>query len=583
MTAPDQSFSDPGPARGWTLAALLIFLVGIASFQYPTWSAGFTSHVGFPQAPGATKRNVFIANDQLFVVGLTGRNARTLLTKPLDFYEAEHCFPGTQTLAYGEPMVVLSLAAVPAYALTQSLAAAYNFGVLLLILLSAMAMYWLVRDWTGIPAAGIVAGLLYGFESNRIEDLVHLYIYDGTWTVLALFFARKWFADGRWRDALGLAVVTALQFGAAFYPVLAAVCISLPFTIWLAIHYGFSKIRWTQVAVIAGVAGLAAAAVYGPYIALAGSSGMPARTFQLFAQLSHYSPGEYLFPGWFCLALVSIGLFLGGRAGLPVGARISLVAGALMVIWLAAGPHVAVLGLPNLYESLGFLPGLQSIRVPGKIAPAVNLGLCILAGCGAAVLLRQLRGWTFALASGALILASGAVVLAAAAFSVERPLNYEPRRVEATPEEFEFFETLEQMGNRGPLLELPLVAPGLVEMVQRGQRTYRAMFHGRRTSACVGSYHPPETRLLNQMSMDNFDTQLVERISAMGFTTILVHRPPRSPRRPPLLTQLRNASKTRGSGIRFLHENKWMVAFELVPVGDPSNVGRASKQVLDQP
>ena len=120
-------------------------------------------------------------------------------------------------------------------------------------------------------------------------------------------------------------------------------------------------------------------------------------------------------------------------------------------------------------------------------------------------------------------------------------------------------------------------------MVQRGQRTYRAMFHGRRTSACVGSYHPPETQLLNQMSMDNFDTQLVERISAMGFTTILVHRPPRAARRSPLLTQLRNASKTRGSGIRLLHQNQSMTAFELVPVGDPSNVGRASKQVLDQP
>lgn len=109
------------------------------------------------------------------------------------------------------------------------------------------------------------------------------------------------------------------------------------------------------------------------------------------------------------------------------------------------------------------------------------------------------------------------------------------------------------------------------------------MFHGRRTSACVGSYHPPETRLLNQMPMDNFNTQLVERISGMGFTTILVHHPPRAGKRATPLPQLRQASGSPGSGVRFLHQNKWMTAFELVPVGDPSNIRRASEQVPEQP
>ncbi len=579
MMETENRFAHAKSGVGWTLLATTIFLVIIASFQYPTWRAGFDTHVGFPQASDATTQNAFIANDQLYVVGFTGRNARMLLSNPMDFYEADPCFPGTRTLAYSEPMITLSLVATPAYLLTESPAAAYNFGVLLMLLLSSLAMYWLVTEWTGIPAAGIVAGLLYGFEANRMADLVHVYVYDGAWTVFALLFARRWFAWGRWRDALGLAIATSLQFGAAFYPVLAAMCISLPFALWLAIHYGFSKLRWSQVAVIAAIVGLAGLAIYGPYVAMAGSPDMPERTVQLFALFFQYGPGEMLFPGWFCLVLATLGLFFG--RSLALGARISMLAGTLMIIWLAAGWTVNNFGLPDLYQALSFLPGLQSVRVPAKIAAGISLGLCVLAGCGVAMLLERLRGSLLALASGALILAGGSIVVGPYFNGWIAQANYEPRNVALTQQEREFFETLEQMGNRGPLLELPLKGPYLAQMMHNGRRSYRAAFHQRRTSACVGSYKPPEVERLNELSLDRFDTRLVERISGMGFTTIVVHHPKWAPKQPRVLLQLNRASETRGSGVRLLHANKWMTAFELVAIGDPRNVNSASKQVLD--
>ena len=579
MTGTEKSFAQAKPGIGWTLLATTIFLVIIASFQYPTWSAGFDTHVGFPQAPDAKTQNAFIANDQLYVVGFTGRNARMLLSNPMDFYEADPCFPGTRTLAYSEPMITLSLVATPAYLLTESPAAAYNFGVLLMLLLSSLAMYWLVSEWTGIPAAGIVAGLLYGFEANRMADLVHVYVYDGAWTVFALLFARRWFAWGRWRDALGLAIATALQFGAAFYPVLAAMCISLPFAFWLAFHYGFSKLRWSQIVVVAAIVGLAGLAIYGPYVAMAGSPDMPERTVQLFALFFQYGPGEMLFPGWFCLVLATLGLFFG--SSLALGARISMLAGIVMVVWLAAGSTATHYGLPDLYQALSFLPGLQSVRVPAKIATGINFGLCVLAGCGVAVLLQRLRGNLLALASCALILAGGSIVIGPYFNGGVAQANYEPRNVALTPEERDFFETLEQMGNSGPLLELPLKAPYLAQMMHNGRRSYRAVFHQRRTSACVGSYKPPEVEQLNAMSLDQFDTRLVERIAGMGFTTIVVHHPKWAPKIPAVLAQLNRASERRGSGVRLLHSNNWMTAFELVTIGDPTNVSPASKQVFD--
>ena len=569
MTTAKYTSSERRTRRGWTFAALLIFLLGIASFQYSTWNAGFNDYVGFPHAPNGEKRDVLLANDQLWVVGFVGRNARTLLNAPLDYYEAEHCFPATRTLAYSDPMAVLSLAGLPAYALTQSPAATYNFGVLALLLMSAMAMYWIVRDWTGIPAAGIVAGLLYGFEQNRITDLIHVYIYDGTWTVLALFFARRWFAEGRWRDAVGLAAAIALQFGAAFYPVLAALCISTPFLFWLSIHYGFSKIRWTQVVMIVGLVGLAGVVVYGPYLALAGSSSMPARSIQVFALIQHYFPGHFLFPGWLCLTLAVVGLALGGFTGLPVGARIALVVGGLLIVWLASGPAITGLGLPNLYDSLSFLPGFKSVRAPGRMAPGINLGLCILAGSGAAVLLRPLRGAAFTVSCGALILATAAVALGAPALGLPRPANYEPRWVSLESEDKEFFATLEKLGNRGPIFELPMEAPGIAGMLLNQRRLYQAMSHERRTSICgEGSYKPKESIELALIKMDVFDTDLVERLYGMGFTTIIVHHPAQAPKQTHPLVRLRQTSQIRGSGVRLLHQNTRMTAFEL----DPSEI-----------
>jgi hypothetical protein len=39
-------------------------------------------------------------------------------------------------------------------------------------------MYWLVSDWTGVPAAGIVAGLLHGFHRVERANVVHPHIFD---------------------------------------------------------------------------------------------------------------------------------------------------------------------------------------------------------------------------------------------------------------------------------------------------------------------------------------------------------------------------------------------------------------------
>ena len=100
-------------------------------------------------------------------------------------------------------------------------------------------------------------------------------------------------------------------------------------------------------------------------------------------------------------------------------------------------------------------------------------------------------------------------------------------------------------------------------MVLTQRRLYRTMSHERRTSTCAGSYQPKESTELALIKMDAFGTELVERLYGIGFTTIIVHHPSQPPKQTHPLVQLHEIAQTRGSGVRLLHRNKNMTAFEL--------------------
>ena len=92
--------------------------------------------------------------------------------------------------------------------------ATYNLTMLLLPWLSALAMYLLVVAWTGVPAAGIAAGLLYGFHASKLGNVVHPFAEDTAWTVFGMLFLSRFFAKGRARDGVVAAV---FQRGAKFH------------------------------------------------------------------------------------------------------------------------------------------------------------------------------------------------------------------------------------------------------------------------------------------------------------------------------------------------------------------------------
>ena len=90
-------------------------------------------------------------------------NTTKLRTVPLlpergRIFDAEQCFPASRSLALGDPAITLGLLGIPVWVLSGDPILTLNVVTLAVNLLAALAMFWLVRDWTGVPAAGIAAG-----------------------------------------------------------------------------------------------------------------------------------------------------------------------------------------------------------------------------------------------------------------------------------------------------------------------------------------------------------------------------------------------------------------------------------------
>jgi hypothetical protein len=473
-----------------------------------------------------------LETDQTFIVWQVSRNARALLSRPHAFFDSGHCYPSENALAHTGPMLTMGILAIPATLLGANPVLTYNIVLVVMLLLAGWAMYWLVTDWTGVPAAGIVAGLLYGFHRVELTNVVHPHIYDTTWTVFALGFGRRLFARGRWRDAVGLGASAALQLGTSFYPFVASVLLALPFGVWLVLRHRLGRVSRWQIGFVLAAVGLAAAFTFAPYLLLRGAGELPAREAQIFVWPGAYLPGQVFFFGWPCLVLAGISLLL-PRSQIPAAThgdpRWALLAGLLLVVAVAAGPSlgtgIAALRFLDLWGWLAAaLPGFDNVRNPRIVGVGAHLAACVLAGIGCAALLRLWR-WRRAALLGLLAIALVWVdTLRPAALGFDPPVARDMFRLAPDPEALAFFETLAEKGNTGPIFEMPLPRLGGVggRVIWGGtvRRLYLAGYHGRRTSACFGA-HVPDRSQLEEIALRLPRRDAIHELRGLGFTTIV--------------------------------------------------------------
>ena len=580
-TEDNQNASRIQPARGWTLFALLIFGLGLVSL--------------FGQIAGEDPREVIVINgpekidfetdgfelmslnDLRFVTALLSRNARTLATDPLNLFQLEYCYPAENALAHGEAIISPSILGIAPALLSGDPVFTFNVVLMLSTLIAALGMFFAIREWTGQPVAGVVAGILFAFHETRMRDPVHFFVWDNAWTLLALVFAARLFRKPRWRDAVALAVCCMLQIGGSLYPLLVAVLFALPFLVWLLVVQGPKNLR-PSMWVLPMVAGLAMAAfALGPFLEVRELGEVTRRAEFIFLPSLLYwlEPGQWFFPGVVLLGLLLLGLASGRGVDRETNGgdpRWALMTGGLLCLLLAAGgspptdawempenPLFPSVQLPELWLGMAeLIPGLDVVRTPAALISGVHMATAIFAGFGTAALLKGKRARTRTI----LVV----VVISAAFVDTLRPpwLGLEPRHhysivpVKPPAETLDFYGRLESLGNTGPLYEIDFprqLHPWATVPILASE------YHRRPTSACYNSFVAATDSSLRERVPNR---QALRELSEMGFTTLVVHHPPLNKEAHVFRNKLlKFSAKTRGRYLKEVLSTPTRTAFEI--------------------
>jgi hypothetical protein len=557
------------------LIALLVFTAALATLYRDFWGADPTRVVPLAVAPGDTGVSPLIRADYRLAVWAVGRNAWTLLARPWHLFDAEPCHPAERTLALHHPVIAPAIVALPAQIATGDPVFAFNWSLFVGALIAAFAMYLLVADWTGVPVAGVVAGLLYSFHVSRVDAPHHFFTVDNAWLLFALFFARRLFAAGRWRDALGLGLACGLQTSTSAYPFLAALALGLPVGAWLVWRHRLPRAARMPLLAAGAMTLAIASLVFVPYLTL--DDTLAVRSLTLYAPWHRFQPGGRLFPGWACLLLVVLALALPRDRALArdVGdPRPALLVGALLVAWLATGGNAAAqmavlqgadppaVRLPNAFAALrALLPGLAGVRLPSALGPAVVQIACVLAGLGAAALLRSLPQRALPWVATALVAAAFVDTLRPSSLGLTPPVSYRPLPMRPPDATLDLFERLARLGNAGPLLELPIDRRDKDYSFNRATSQHLlTAYHRRRTSGCYSSFIPPAVQRLARLGPLT-EAGTLDRIRALGFTTLVVDRRVAGGA---AAAEIERAARESGGRLEYLAETDALVAYALL-------------------
>jgi len=561
----------------------LLFLLALASPARELLGRDLTRYAArWPRYEGELESRdrawqFMVQNDLQLSAWLVARNARVLVTHPSTLYDTELCHPAKGMLARGEPMLALGVLGTPLALVGVDPVLLYNAVVLGLVLVSAAGMCWLVVDWTGDRHAGLAAGLLFALHPVKLREVVHPYIDDTVWIVFAMLFARRFFAkEGQggyagWASALGFALAVSMQMAGSFYALLGCFFVALPFGVWLLVRHRhrLAKLEPAPAALALAIVGAVGWGVFAPYLELSAEGGLSQRLMLQMLKPTELLPGGRRFPGLVLVALVVAALALGRTRGMQdlkarLGdPRLALLVGAVLAVVIPmAGPRGFFVASPLYLAVAKLIPGMSVIRAPERIAIGLHVATCVLAGIGAAALLRGLpAAWRTR---------GGAAVVAVAFFAVTVPvawLSGPPivfKAVEVRPPEswLRFFTTLEERGNRGPILEIPAQ-----DTATKHRRVGAAIFHGRRTNTCINSYSPPVRAEVNDLADRVPEPAALDRLLELGFTTIVGHHPAddRWPWNNAFARRFEAASRGPGARLRKIHATADHSAFEILP------------------
>jgi hypothetical protein len=386
--------------------AAAVYLVAAVALTFPL-ALSLTSSLGALHGPGDPYLNLWILG-----WGMHGWTTDPLGVITGEVFNANIFFPAEGTLAYSDHFLLQALALAPVYAATGNAVLCYNLLLIASIALSGLAMHVYARAITGSIWGAYVAGLVWACWPYRTAHLLHIQLQALYFMPLAFLCLHRVVARRRWRDAIALAGVAALQIVSSVYYGLMTALALVVASVVLAGMTGQWRAAplWSRLAAAGLLTVGLSVPVLIPYVRsqqVEGFGRTLAEASRHSAAVQSYTqvppvnllygatglldprapvPGRpdrthvehQMFPGITLLTLALVGLVGSARrdasAVVATGAALVVAGGVL-----SFGPE----GWRGLYAILhDNIFGFQAIRAPARFSVIAVLGLAVLAALG---------------------------------------------------------------------------------------------------------------------------------------------------------------------------------------------------------
>lgn len=181
----------------------------------------------WPQARYLSSQ-VHNSDDPLLSIWRIAWIAHILPDQPSELLNGNIFYPERRTLAYSDAVLLQGIAAAPFIWWGISEIAVYNALILFSMALSAWAMWLYATRLTGSSAAGVIAGIIYGFVPFRFDHFMHLELQATFFLPLALLALERVLATRSRRDAgLLMAALVGQVYCGIYYVVFLATALMI--------------------------------------------------------------------------------------------------------------------------------------------------------------------------------------------------------------------------------------------------------------------------------------------------------------------------------------------------------------------
>ncbi|MGE5138289.1 MAG: hypothetical protein ACM3JD_02400, partial [Rudaea sp.] len=491
-----------------------------------------------------------------------------LFTDPLHLYNANIFYPFSNALAYSESLFPQAALAVPIILSTGLPSLAHNLLALLSFVVGGFGMYLLVFDLTRSRAGGLVAGMIFTFTSYKLMHLAHLQLLSSEWMPFALLYLHRLLAPlsdpagrVRWREALLFAIFFWFQALSSFYY---AFMIGIAAGLYVVYTFAAAAVRKNgrsagrrrlmlrTLLALAGAAvliGVTTLPFVLPYLAvqrdLGLQRGLQDAEYYAATLRTYFSvpDGNWLYHRWLAPRarltgsgerdFVGLTALLLGVLGLVVRPRRDrekyfylLLAAVGMVLSFGARNEIVLFNrtqhislpfyLPYRYL-FEWIPGFKAMRGPDRFAYLAILGLAVLAGYAAPVVVARVRrmlprvAWAGPAAALALAGLIGIENLAIPVRATNPATLLRP-----APAYARFLSTAPAPGG---VLEIPMYYQG--ESLAWPQ--YYSIYHWRTLVNGFSGFFPPAYRAVAALSQEFPDEKSKAVLSEIGVRYVVVH------------------------------------------------------------